>query len=335
MTGQAIGVKQFEKLEKTRYVLNADVLFDSNVIRANDPAAEQRLLALSALLVEKPDRGHIWFSLTSLAELLGPDDASKRVELLKRFQNLYRQFGDRVRFFGPGPFSFVVAEWGDKGPMYSPANAVDDDVCASIAAGDLVGSLRLARQSWEIERARLWQVHADKVKRYRAAYESDQVFRDEFKRNVELLGTANALEQCDDIARSLIIDHAKRSESALGEAKANPQNYPCTWTYSLLVRIADYSATLKKSEWKAKYSRYGRLLKSDENDYVDAYIAATGGGCGMIITNDGGLVDKVNFLHDAEPSLVRLQGFTVRDAVIAYNPPNGDKRDRSKPIPGV
>jgi len=332
MNDTATEKKQFKMLDKARYVHHADVLFDSNVIRANDELAEKRLLALADLLVEKPDRGYIWFALTSLYEMLAPNDAAKRIDVLKRFQNLYTRFGDRVRFFGAGPFASVIAEWADEGPMYARADAIDDAVNASIAAGDLVGVLKEARDEWEVEKARLWKSHADDVARYRAIYESNPAFREDFKRSVERLGTINALEQCDDIARHLIVGLAKRLETDLEVAKANPAVYPCTWTYSLLVRLADYAATLTKAEWKANFAQYGRLLKSDPNDYLDAYIAATGGACGMVITNDEGLIEKLNFLHDIQPPLVRLQGFTVYDTLIAYNPPNGDKRDRSKPI---
>jgi hypothetical protein len=100
-----------------------------------------------------------------------------------------------------------------------------------------------------------------------------------------------------------------------------------------LARLADYAATLTKAERKANFAQYGRLLESDPNDYLDAYIASTGGMCGMLMTNDEGLIEKLNFLHDIQPPLVRLQAFTVHDALIAYNPPNGDRRDRSKPLP--
>jgi hypothetical protein len=325
--------KQFRKLDKDRYVHNADVLFDSNVIEANDPLAERRLLALSELLVEKPDRGHIWFSLTSLSELLGPSDAAMRIELLKRFQNLYRRLGDRVRFYNPKPFASVFDEWNDANPVYARVDSIDEEVTDAIKAGDLVGQLKIGREHWEADRARLWQNHANNVNKYRATYKSDPAFREAFKKSVELLRTSNALEQCDDIATQLIVTYAKRQEADLELAKAKSADYPCTWTYSLLVRLADYAATLTKAEWKANFAQYGRLLKSDRNDYLDAYIAATGGACGMLITNDEGLIDKLNFLHDAQPQLVRLQGITVFDALKSYNPPNGDRRDWSKPIP--
>lgn len=46
----------------------------------------------------------------------------------------------------------------------------------------------------------------------------------------------------------------------------------------------------------------------------------------MMITNDRGLIAKLNRLHDA--GLIRLQAFTVSDALVAYNPPNGRVRER-------
>ena len=305
------------------------------MIRANDQLAEDRLIALSELLVAKPEYGKIWFSLPSLNELLAPQSPAVRIELLNRFRALYSRFGDRVCFLGGrNPLPTVCAEWsGDRKFMQMRVDAIDDVIQDSIAAGDLVGVLKSSHEAWMIDRERLWKLHSEKVTEFQALYAGDAEFRRAFKANIELLGTVNALDQCDDLALQLIVDFAKRPAEDLEKAKANPGDYPCTWTYALLSRLADYAASSTKAEWKANYAQYGRLLKADQNDYIDAYIAATGGGCGMLITNDEGLIDKLNFLHDVQPPLIRLQGFTVYDALIGYNPPNGDKRDRSKPIP--
>ncbi len=51
--------QQFEMLDRERKVTRADVLFDSNVLRANDDVAEKRLVALTELLLEHPDQGNV------------------------------------------------------------------------------------------------------------------------------------------------------------------------------------------------------------------------------------------------------------------------------------
>ncbi|SEN37549.1 hypothetical protein SAMN05444354_1474 [Stigmatella aurantiaca] len=333
MTDTTTGKKQFKMLDKARYIDNADVLFDSNVIRANNSLAEQKLLALTDLLVEHPDQGNVWFSLLSLSEMLGPRKASRQIEVLSRFQNLYKRFGDRVKFFGPGRFSSVRAEWEGKGSfLCTSASSIDEYVSASIAAGELVGMLKDVRDEWETSKAAMQQAYADQTAKCRAHYESDLMFREAIKTGIAQFGTENVLEQCGDIVERLLVEVLGRPAEDLSLAKENPSAYFCTWTYALLKRLADFSATLTDEERETNFAEYGRLLVPNPNDFFDAYIASAGGQCGMLITDDEGLIAKLNALHDAHPSLVRLQGFTVGDAWIAYDPPNGRKRDRTKPI---
>ncbi|MBZ4423336.1 hypothetical protein [Myxococcus sp. RHSTA-1-4] len=326
--------KQFRVLEKPRQVHNADVLFDSNVIRANSPLAERTLFGLTDLLVEYPDQGDIWFSLLSLYEMLAPRKPARQIAVLTAFQNLYRRFGERVKFFGPGRFSSIRCEWESAGRVQSaPANAIDKLVSDSIAKGELVAELKAAREDWEAAKAELRKEHDAKVARCRAEYESNPVFRDEIKESLVQFGTEKALDQCDDVVSRLLVNVLNRPADDVRLAKERPSSFNCTWTYALLTRLADFSATLTEEEREKNFKRYGRLLEFDQNDFIDAYVASFGGKCGMLITDDEGLIRKLNAIHDAHPSIVRLQGFTVEDAFIAYNPPNGRKRDRTKQNP--
>ncbi|WIG98362.1 hypothetical protein [Myxococcus sp. SDU36] len=326
--------KQFKVLEKPRQVHNADVLFDSNVIRANNPVAEQKLLELTALLVEHPDQGDVWFSLLSLSEMLAPKKTARQIEVLSRFQALYKRFRDRVKFFGPGRFSSVRAEWeGDGSFLYAKAESIDECVSASIEAGELVGVLKDIRNEWDGAKESIRQAYAEKAAECRADYESDPVFREAVVAGIAQFGTESVLDLCDDIVERLLVEVLGRPVGDLLLAKKSPSDYLCTWTYALLKRLADFSVTLTEQERETNFSQYGRLLVPDHNDFFDAYIASAGAQCGMLITDDEGLIVKLNALHDAHPSLVRLQGFTVADALIAYNPPNGRKRDRTKPLP--
>src|SRR5207253_1549218 len=92
------GGVEYEMLDRQRQVHHADVLFDSNVLRANDDDAEKKLHSLTDLLVAHPDQGNLWFSLMSLSEVVAPSSAETRIELLRRFRSLYIRFGARVRF---------------------------------------------------------------------------------------------------------------------------------------------------------------------------------------------------------------------------------------------
>ncbi|NPD22149.1 hypothetical protein [Corallococcus exiguus] len=334
MTTSQSEIKQFQKLEKARYVHHSDVLFDSNVIRRSDELAEKRLFALAELLVEKPEYGNIWFSLSSIYELLAPEEPATRVELLSRFRKLYMRFGERVRFIGPGNFSSVVAEWSADGSFtYAMAKNIDSEVLAAIAAGDLVGSLKLAREDWMAQKAKLRAAYNERVAGFKRYYKESSEFREAFRSYLLRYNTKHALEQCEGVAQTLLVEFAKQPPEAIAKAKENHKRYPCTWTYALLSRLADYSATLTEGQRRADFPNSGNLLKAHANDFVDAYIVASGGKCGMLITNDHALIDKANFLYDAEPSLIRIQAFTVYDTLIAFNPPNGGVRDRSREIP--
>lgn len=310
-------------VKNERPVRHPDVVFDSNVVDWSE-AKDKKLLSLTEKLLARPRTGNVWFSLPSLYELLAPKVAARRIELLKRFQNLYTQFGHRVRFFDLDWYSFVAAEWSNEGFRSAPANMIDKAVTASIAAGDLVGYLKTWRDTWIKDKDKIHEKHTEDVQRLSKCYESEQWFRDEFKRSIERYGTADALEQCDRLVRALIVSYTQQPPEAVLVAKANHAEYPCTWTYALLARLAHYAATLTKAERELNFAHYGELLKADRNDDIDAYIAASGGMCGRLITNDRPLVQKVNFLHDASPSLIRLQAFTVDDALKQFNPVDGD-----------
>ncbi len=108
--------------------------------------------------------------------------------------------------------------------------------------------------------------------------------------------------------------------------KARHLDYPCIWTFSLLARLSQYAQTIEEGERKAKFAEFADLLEAHENDFIDADIVGTGAHCGMMITNDHGLIARLNRLHDA--NLIWIQAFTVSDALRAYNPPNGRVRNR-------
>ncbi|WP_126933701.1 hypothetical protein [Corallococcus sp. AB018] len=308
-----------EQPKERRTFPHSDIIFDSNVIDPDD-CRNESLLRLVEKLLASPRSGNVWFSLPSLYEVLAPKDAGRRIELLKRFQNLYRQFGSRVRFIDFDLYSFVAAEWSGSGLRSAPASMIDDEVTASIAAGDLVGYLKTFRETWIKERTRIHEEHAERTRYLCGHYEAEQWFRDEFKRNMDLYGTENALEQCDLLAKNIIVSHTKRPPDAILTAKADHVAYPCTWTYALLARLADYAATITKAERELNFARYDTLLTPDRNDLVDAYVAASGGRCGSLVTHDGVLIERINFLHDAVPSLIHLQAFTVDDALRGFDP---------------
>jgi hypothetical protein len=313
---------QAEMLDRPRQVHHADVLFDSSVICANDDDAERKLHALTDLLVAHSDQGNVWFSLMTLSELIAPGSAETRVELIKRFRNLYLRFGERVRFMRSLDDN-IRAECTTRRIPSKPASVVDGDVAKSIAAGDLVGLLKEGRDDWDAEKRRLREKYQNLVEKNRQQYERSADFRFAFAQCVPTYFSAEGLNQCDNIARDLIAE--ANPSLTLDTVKARYQDYPCIWTFSLLGRLAQYAQTITDDERKQHFPAFQDVLKPDPNDFIDADIAGTGASCGMMISNDRGLIAKLNRLYDA--NLIRLQAFTVSDALLAYNPPNGRVRE--------
>lgn len=294
---------------------------DSNVLCANDDQAERALHDLTDVLVAHPDQGNVWFSLMSLSEIVAPDRVKTRIDLLERFRNLYQRFGDRVRFLRSLNDN-VLAECRSTGIPSAPAQVVEEDVLKAIEAGDLVGLLQEAREDWRSNKERLRERHGALALEYRKDYDESPEFRKDFAQIVPTFFSAEALNQCDDIAADLIAE--TEPAVSLEAVKSQHLLFPCTWTFALLARLAQYAQTISPGERRAQFPSLDAVLTPHANDFIDAEIAGTGGRCGMMITNDRGLIAKLNRLHDA--NLVRLQGFTVSDALAAYNPPNGRTR---------
>ncbi len=317
-------VQQYEALHRKRQVRRADVLFDSNVIRANDDDAERKLHALTELLIAHPDQGNVWFSLMSLSELSAPTSAERRIELLKRFRNLYRRFGDRVQFMRSLKDN-VRAECTASLFPSANASAVDSDIVKSISAGDLVGLLKEAHEDWRSEKARVRKKYEEHHKHGQKHYAERAEIRLEFAQSIQTYFSTEGLNQCDDFARDLIAGLTSSDPSlTLDAVKARYQNYPCIWTFSLLARLAQYAQTITDEERERNFHSFDDVLRPDQNDFIDADIAGTGAHCGMMITNDHDLIAKLNRLYDA--NLIWMQGFTVSDVLVAYNPPNGRTR---------
>ncbi len=318
---------QFEALDRERQVHRADVLFDSNVFRANDDESEKKLHALANLLIAHPGQGDFWFSLMSLSELIASSSRERRIELLKRFRNFYLKLRDRVKFMQSLEANVRAECTGSKMIPSSSASDVDDDIVKSIVAGDLVGLLKEAHEDWRSEKTRLRKKYEERCKEYQKHYAEKAEFRSEFAQSIQTYFSTKGLFWCDNLARQIITSYGASPSLTLDEVKARPLDYPCIWTFSLLARLAQYAQTITEDERRKKFPAFDDVLTPHPNDFIDADIAGTGAHCGMMITNDRPLIAKLNRLYDA--NLIWMQGFTVSDALVAYIPPNGRTRAAS------
>ncbi len=314
--------QHFEALDRPRHVDRADVLFDSNVFSVDD-AAEQRLHVLTELLLHHPGQGNFRFSLMTLTEITAPADRQRRIELLKRFRNLYLRFGNRVRFMRSLEDN-IRAECANRLQPSADASVVDKDITESIASGDLVGVLKEDYENWLRKKVEIRNKYGEYAKKSRKDYAERPDIRLALEQCVPQYFSLNGLEQCDDRAKELLADAADANPSlTLDDIKSRHRDYPCIWTFALLARLAQYAFTIPDADRKQKFASFEKLLEPHPNDFIDADIAATGAHCGTMITNDRALVAKLNSLYDAD--LIRMQGFTVSDALRGYIPPTASR----------
>jgi hypothetical protein len=310
-----VTVIQLEMLDRPRTVRWRGVLFDSNVIRANDPASEERLLAFAERFVARPENGEIWFSLNTLSELVVAEQPAVGIDLLRRFQTLYRRLGERARFMRTLEDN-IRSEVRNDGIRCETVDVVDPYVEACIKAGGLVGEMVEVNRHWRLHKAKMHCRYARQIRRYQKFYAGSDRFREQYDFEVSTFLSRRGLDQADDLVQQHInhLDLGLR----LDTAKARNEVFPCLWTHALLLRLAQYAQTLPGSVRAAQFPQLSKILTPERNDVIDAEIVATGGFCGMALTLDRLLLLKVNALHDA--GLIRLQALTLHDALYTYRP---------------
>jgi hypothetical protein len=60
-------------------------------------------------------------------------------------------------------------------------------------------------------------------------------------------------------------------------------------------------------------------MKADQNDHVGAMLATQGAQCGILLTQDTGLLERISFLK--ERGFIRIQAFDFFDTEAHWNPP--------------
>jgi hypothetical protein len=286
------------------------------------------LLSLAELMLSDPDTGAAWFALTSVSELLGAGKDGTSVGLLTRFRELYLRFGDRVRVFSDLK-SVITAEASGQKIKGAPASGFDPAIAESIDAGRLIGLLAEARDHWLTHREKVHRFHEAGLGKHAERWEREEWFRAATTEWIRTFFSPRGLDHSDDVLAKYLRELGL--SVSVETLKGDHLQFPCCWTYALLRRLADLSATLPETVVAEEFPDLVDVLRPGPNDLIDAEIAACGGQCGLIVTDDLPLARKINRLFDAH--LIRLQALTVRDALNSWNPPNGRRRDWSSYTP--
>ncbi|MGO9066464.1 MAG: hypothetical protein ACLQIH_17220 [Myxococcaceae bacterium] len=314
-----------------REIWNADFLIDSSVfgVAATAPCLYDRLASQIRKMTSRPELGNAWIPLTALEEMAATPD-SRRREVLGVLLKLYRELGDRIMVTG-SLAQKVAGEWAE--PPYSTSlslGVLEEDLVACVrgsGSGTLIDQLGADFGAWRAAR------HA-KQEKLRAAwnsrYQTEEILRQGISAALEKCRQPSELyEFCDDLAGSLIETETHRERRVgLALAKAAPEKYLCTWTFALLVRMAQFAQTVPTEErTRGTLGGYAKLLKSDDNDTIDATLAALGAHCGFIITEDAGLRERITFLHGRK--VCRLQALNFQDVEANWHLPGatGSKSD--------
>jgi len=320
-----------------RVIWNADVLVDSSVFgeAALSRGLYERLALLAHRLTARPEFGKLWVPWTGLQEMAATP-VSRRSEVLGVLLNLYRELGDRIVLTGELE-DVIAGEWATS-PHFPKGSIgqLEDELLACIrgsGAGTQLDKMGRDFAAWRLkQRAR----HDRLLRKWTKKYSADEARAAKKSRSGKptlrsAIGAAldkarqpsELYEFCDDLAAQLIKEYAGRDPvGGLKLAKAEPEKFLATWTFPLMVRVAQFAQTIPPSlRSTAPFGGYAKLLKSDENDIIDATLAALGARCGFLITQDAGLRERINFLFAR--NVGRLQAFEFSDVEANWNPPIG------------
>jgi hypothetical protein len=245
---------------------------------------------------------------------------ARRPAVLGVLLNLYRELGDRIVLTGELE-DVIAGEWATPQRNVSASIGQLEEELLACVRGSGVGT-KLDEMGRDFAAWRLKQRTERKklLRKWTQGYSADPRLRQAIGTALEhALQPAELYEFCDDLAIHLIRDYAGQDPvEGLKLAKAEPEKYLATWTFSLLVRVANFAQTIPPKERStAPFGGYAKLLKADENDIIDATLVALGARCGFVITQDSGLRERINFLFTR--NVIRLQAFEFSIVEATWN----------------
>lgn len=302
-------------------VWNADFVIDTQVVSnlVDDEARFRRVAALVGRMTEKPEFGSGWLAMSSFLELLAAGDSAHRIRLVACLLRLIREAQGRLKVLAPLPM-LVNSEWSGREPLHWTPAHLDEVLSEAVEGGTTEGSILSAARdeflAWKLAHR---EQFLEQLKERRVLFRSRPEFGADIERALSAWHAPQAYLECDDIARRLVGGDVGLSEAAFGPAVQAPQKYLHTWTFALLVRLAQFAASIPRDVIRERWAGLAGVLEPDKNDLTDANIAASAANCGILITEDQGLMARVNFLY--ANNLVRLQAFGVDLLDRQWRPP--------------
>jgi len=305
-----------------REIWHADFLIETSVFgcAALDRRFYERLAVQVHKMTAKEGYGKAWIPWTAFHEMIATPDPKRR-EILGVLVDLYRELGDRIVLTGSLEET-LAGEWSDPQRFVSASlGQLEEELLACVrgnGAGTVIDEAGRDFAEWRLKKR---AEYTASVEEFRAKYRSSEQFGKTIGAVLARARPPDIYETCDDVAAQLIVNFAQRDrEQGLRLAKATPKKYLSTWTFALLYRIAQFAQTIPTEERaRGPFGGYAKLLKSHPNDMTDATIASLGARCGFLITQDGDLRERINFLHARETC--RIQAFEFSDIEANWNVP--------------
>jgi hypothetical protein len=304
-------------------VWNADFVVDTNVLSnaLDDGAILQRLIDLVQRMTAKEEYGSGWLAMATFLEMLATSNPKKRIQLVELFHHLLQVVGSRVKIFAP--FQMLIeAEWSDRRVPYWKSAHLEAVTKEALNVGDIGGTfLGKARDEFLAWKKTQRTQYRKTTSKWRQLFVTNTAFRSSVEEALRNWKAPEAYATCDDVALGIMrSDGRQPDDTAFENARRCPKDYLCTWTFALLVRMSQFAQTIPGDIRQAKFSEFGDVLRPNKNDLVDANVAATGAKCGILITEDNGLMERVNLLY--QRNLMRLQAFGLNFLADAWRPPS-------------
>jgi hypothetical protein len=311
-------------------VWHSDFLVETSVLSqaSRHRSLYDRLARQLAKMTARPEygRAHVpWVCLMELAAAPNPERQAHLGVLL----NLRLELGDRLSVTGNLENS-IAREWEE--PRTSATvrwDFLEPELVECVRTGGAGTKLDAAGEDFRRWREEHHQWHAEAAEEMQAKYREEPGFRRALQHLLTNGTREEMLGYCDDIVGRYVSEATGREkDDAIAIAKSNPDRYWVTWTYAVLVRFAQYAQTIPSDERaRGPFGGYGRMLRDDKNDFNDAQLAAVGGPCGMLITEDRGLRERINFLQ--RRGFLRLQAFNFSDAEANWHEPGWRPSDET------
>jgi hypothetical protein len=307
---------------------NKDILIDTNVISraaaVHDGAyfltgqVEGLLRRLEGITGEDP--GKVYISAHTIEEFAVTREGERLSDIAYTMRRLFTWLEGRC-LVGQPLGQAVHAEWHEGGIAYSADWREFADAFRTVErTGTVVGTkLERVRDEAIAWKGKFEPSYRRGREEFKDLYRSDASFRQSVNAGLGAFKRPEVYESADYVAKILVVEDAKLPVERLANAYEHPDDYLVTWTFSVLILLAQFVSTTTKDERRSVNSSLA-AFEPRPSDFMDAAIVASAARCGLFLSEDDDLRKRCSLLSDSR--LGRIQALPVFGDL--NNPPIGD-----------